>query len=246
MDESLLLKIGEVEEKHWWFAVRRLIVMRALERLDVQDSARVLEIGCGTGGFMRHLREAHPTWHIQGVEPNAAAAEAALGRECSVSLGALPHIQLPAASFDLVVALDVLEHCEDDRAAAREVHRLLADDGFVALTVPALPSLWSIHDEDNAHFRRYTRRAVEELLASSGFQAVRLTYFNTLLLPLGYASRTVANLARSRRALGVETPPAPVNALLKGLFGAEAAFVRRRDLPVGMSILAIARKGSHL
>ncbi|MDI6842826.1 MAG: class I SAM-dependent methyltransferase [Anaerosomatales bacterium] len=242
MDESLLLKIGDVEEKHWWFAVRRRIVLQAIGDAVATDDLRVLEIGCGTGGFMLHLKRSYPKWTVQGVEPNAAAVHVAQDRGCPVSVGALPDLDAPDSQTDLVIALDVLEHCEDDGAAMRRIYDILAPDGLLVVTVPALPSLWSIHDEDNAHFRRYTKASLQRLLAGSGFQTERLTYFNMLLLPLGYASRAMANVTRSRKALGVDTPPEPLNGLLKALFGLEATALRHADLPVGMSLLAVARK----
>jgi SAM-dependent methyltransferase len=140
-----------------------------------------------------------------------------------------------------VLALDVLEHCDNDTVAAAEIARVLKPGGWLVATVPALPSLWSVHDEDNAHFRRYTRRTLESVLASSGFASWRITYFNMFLLPVGYASRLAANLTGSRRALGVDAPPGLLNTGLRTVFSLEIPVLRRARLPVGMSLLAVAR-----
>ncbi len=242
MDEALLAKIGEVERDHWWFVVRRAIVLQSLEALDLPPDARVVEVGCGTGGTLAELRARHPGWRCLGVEPSAGACQVARGRGCDVVQAALPDLPLPSAAAECAVALDVLEHCEDDVAAASEMARVLADGGRLVATVPALPSLWSVHDVDNAHFRRYTRRTLASALEGAGFAIERLTYFNTLLLPLGYASRWVSRLTGSRKPLGVDLPPRPVNEVLRAVFGLEAVALRHADLPVGMSLLAIARK----
>lgn len=242
MDERLLAKIGEVEREHWWFVVRRKIVIETLEGLGVGDDAHVVEIGCGTGGTLAELSRRHPGWRCQGIEPSPSACRAARGRGCAVTQGALPDVPLADTSVDCAIALDVLEHCKDDEAAAREIERILRPGAPLIATVPALPSLWSVHDVDNAHYRRYTRPALAEALEAAGFQVERVTYFNTLLLPLGYASRLASRVTGSRKTLGVDVPPKPLNAALRTVFGIEAHAIRRIDLPVGMSLLAVARK----
>jgi SAM-dependent methyltransferase len=148
----------------------------------------------------------------------------------------------PDGGVDLLVGLDVLEHCEDDAASVREAARVLAPGGVFVLTVPALPSLWSQHDVDNAHFRRYTRSTLLEPLRAADFEIERVTYFNSLLLPAAYASRWVARATGSRKALGVDMPSKAVNETMKAVFSLEAALLRTVDLPVGMSLLTVARR----
>lgn len=242
MDQSLLMSFAEIEERHWWFAVRRRIVEAAIDAARVPEAARVLEVGCGTGGFAARLAAAHPGWRVSGVEPSEAAAGTAVQRGCDVCVGTFETLAEPEGSVDLLVALDVLEHCEDDSVSAREAARVLAPGGAFVLTVPALPSLWSQHDIDNAHFRRYTRPRLLAPLEAAGLEVERATYFNSILLPAAYASRWVARMTGSRKALGVEMPSQPVNETMKAVFSLETALLRGVDLPVGMSLLAVARK----
>lgn len=242
MDQSLLLSFADIEEHHWWFVVRRRIVEAAIEAAHVPDSARVLEVGCGTGGLIAHLSGKHPGWRVSGVEPSEAATKVAAQRGCDVCVGTFEALAEPDSSVDLLFALDVLEHCQDDSVAAREAARVLAPDGVFVLTVPALPSLWSQHDVDNAHFRRYTRSRLLEPLAVAGLMIERITYFNSLLLPAAYASRWIARATGSRKALGVGMPPRLVNEAMKAVFSLETALLRVTDLPVGMSLLAVARR----
>ena len=242
MDESLLLGFADSEETHWWFVVRRRIVEAAIAAAGLPADARVLEVGCGTGGFARHIATAHPGWRVTGIEPSGAAVAVATSRGCDVNEGTFESLAAVDGSVDLLVALDVLEHCEDDLAAAREAVRVLAPGGVFVMTVPALPSLWSQHDVDNAHFRRYTRPRLRELLGRAGLEVERSTYFNSLLLPAAYVSRWVARVTGSRKALGVDTPATPVNETMKAVFSIEVALLKRSDLPVGMSLLAVAKK----
>lgn len=242
MDESLLLSFAELEERHWWFVVRRRIVEDALRSAFDRDAASVLEVGCGTGGFSKRLAQLHPNWDVRGVEPSQQAAEVAGERGCDVCLGTFDLLPAQDSAIDLIIALDVLEHCEDDVHAAREAARVLKADGKFVLTVPALPSLWSSHDDDNRHFRRYTRSTLSSTLCQAGFAIERMTYFNSLLLPAGYASRITARATGSRKALGVELPAAPVNSAMKTIFSLEAALISRTDMPLGMSLLAVCTK----
>lgn len=242
MDQTLLLSFADLEEHHWWFVVRRRIVEDAIAAAFDLQQASVLEVGCGTGGFARHLGEQHPGWDIRGVEPSEQAACAANGRGCCVETGTFQALPAEDSSVDLVIALDVLEHCEDESAAVAEAMRVLKPGGLFVLTVPALPSLWSSHDVDNAHFRRYTRTTLTGPLAKRGFEIERMTYFNSLLLPVGYLSRWVSRATGSKKTLGVQMPSPPVNSIMRAVFSAEASLVERVDLPVGMSLLAVCRK----
>ncbi|MHB1342382.1 MAG: class I SAM-dependent methyltransferase [Coriobacteriia bacterium] len=241
MDESLLLSFENLEERHWWFVVRRRIVLDEILKR-VHDSApAVLEVGCGSGGLLRALGGLLPhATALTGVEPNEAAAHQATSLGCDVTTGTFEHLPHDDDSVDLLIALDVLEHCEDDVAAAVEAVRVLAPGGVFVLTVPALMSLWGPHDELNAHHRRYTARSLREALTSAGLTVDRITYFNTVLLPIGYITRIIARITRSHAVAGVDVPPAALNAMLQGAFSLERPWLRRFGLPIGMSLLAVA------
>lgn len=242
MDQSLLLSFKDIEERHWWFSVRRKVVLDCIRDACGAPAPRVLEVGCGSGGLLVALREALPEARsLSGVEPSEAAVSDARARGCDVCAGTFEHLPAADAGVDLLIALDVLEHCPDDVAAAREAARVLAPGGVFVVTVPALMALWGPHDERNAHHRRYTARSLASALSSAGLGLERVTYFNTLLLPLGYATRVFARLTGSTAATGVDIPPAGANALLKAVFSLERPWLRRFGLPIGMSLLAVAR-----
>lgn len=242
MDEQLLVTFAVLEERHWWFLSRRRIVEDALDRYVSSETQSVLDVGCGTGGFINHLAGLHENWSIRGVEPSHGAASHAVKSGCSVEVGTFESLPAEDSSVDALTALDVIEHCEDDAAACLEAMRVLRPGGYFLLTVPALPSLWSQHDVDNRHFRRYTTETLRRPLQSAGFDIVRVTYFNSLLLPVAYVSRWFSRLTGSRKALGMGLPPAPLNELLRRTFLLEAGLLRTLDLPVGMSLLALCRK----
>lgn len=242
MDEALLLSFDELEERHWWFVVRRKIVMDAVRRWAPEPTESILEVGCGTGGTLRALSEEFPHARVSGVEPVADAVAAGCRKGCSVTLGSFDRLPAEDASVDLLLTLDVLEHLDDDVAGLAEACRVLRPGGRLVVTVPALPSLWGPHDELNAHRRRYLRAGLSDAIEASGLRVERATYFNSVLLPLGYVGRVGGRLLGLKSDPAVNLPAAPVNAAMRGFFSAEVPWLRRADLPCGMSLLAVASK----
>jgi SAM-dependent methyltransferase len=157
---------------------------------------------------------------------------------------------LPALpeSVDAITALDLLEHIADDAAAVAELARALRPGGVLVVTVPALPFLWSEHDEALDHLRRYRAKRLREVLEGAGLKVERLSPLITLLLlPIG-ALRLVQRVLRRKNARAETAfivPPALVNMLLTWLLWAESQWALRWNLPVGVSLIAVARKGER-
>jgi SAM-dependent methyltransferase len=145
-------------------------------------------------------------------------------------------------SYDLVLMLDVLEHIEDDAGALERVHGVLQPGGHAIVTVPALPSLWSRHDEVNHHFRRYRRAPLRGLLQAAGFEVRELRYLFLWTLGLMYVRKLVANGQGAGYRVGI--PPRPVNAIFRGLSALEGWCFRatRRGPPLGSSLLAVVQR----
>jgi SAM-dependent methyltransferase len=231
-----------LERQHWWFRGRRRILARLLEGLRLPARARILDVGCGTGANGPVLSAAG--WSV-GVD--AAALPLGLGRTAErthaarlrADAGRLP---FAGASFDLVCALDVLEHLDDDAAAARELRRVLCPGGALVVFVPALRLLWGLQDEVSHHRRRYDRAALAGLVAGAGLAIERLTFFNTLLFPPILAARLAMRLWRPRQLDSENVVGGPLtNRLAELIFSAEAPLLGRLDLPVGVSLACVAR-----
>ena len=231
------------EETHWWFAARRSIVLHILRReLRGSGPLRLLDIGCGAGGMLAHLREFGAVW---GVDPSPEAVTYAAAKGAAeVRHGTLPD-GLPfgaADRFDVITLLDVLEHVDDDLGSLRTIGGLLAPGGLLLLTVPAFPFLWSGHDVVNEHKRRYTRSTLRERLLAAGLEITMLSYCNsTLFLPIAgvRALKRWSEPSEPRPDLGVV--PRPLNALLRTVFAAERHVIGTAPLPFGVSLIATAR-----
>ncbi|MBU1377242.1 MAG: class I SAM-dependent methyltransferase [Alphaproteobacteria bacterium] len=228
-----------IEHQHWWFRARRKILADQLSRLKLPANASILEVGCGPGGNLAMLSR---FGKVVAIEPDAESRRyAAESTGVTVLDGGLPD-GLPTFDkpFDLIAALDVIEHLDQDAASLVALRKLLAPGGVLFTTVPAHPWLWSRHDELHHHKRRYRREAYVALLKSAGFDVQRVTFFNAVLFPMIALARAVKLGERSGRA-DDSLPSKPVNAILEGAFGSEAFMLRHVNLPFGVSILAVAR-----
>jgi SAM-dependent methyltransferase len=239
MDQLLMKTMLDVDEHHWWYRGRRRIIRSELDRLPLPQAARVLDAGCGSG---RTLEELEPYGEVHGIELDPQAAEFARSRGVGeVQIGRLEDLPWPDATFDLITCLDVIEHTPDDRATLTELRRVCKPGGWLLVTVPAYQALWSMHDDANHHYRRYSRSTLRAAAHDSGWQLHRMTSFNSLLL----APAAAVRLAQRRAPNSEYTPeirlgPTWLNALLERPLRIEARWLARgRTLPAGLSLMAI-------
>lgn len=245
-----------VEDDHWWYTGMRRVADALLGgcvnggasaapnaigrgRLDVLDA------GCGTGGNSAHLRR---YGRVTGIDfaPEALyfARERPGLRLARATVEALPFAD---GSFDLVLSNDVLCHLgvASDVAAVREFARVLRPGGVLFLQLPAYQWLRSHHDEAVQTGHRYTARELRSLLRAGGLRVRRLTYANSVLLPVAAAWRTLNRVWPRRTAAersDVRPVAAPLNAAMRTALALEAVLLARRNLPFGLSVIGVAQK----
>jgi SAM-dependent methyltransferase len=232
----------ELEDQHWWFQGRSRIVATLMGQLGLPEHAKMLDLGCGTGGNLQMLSG---FGSVTGVELDDTAADLARQRgHAPVLSGSLPD-NLPVAEgdFDCVTLFDVLEHVPQDAESLATVNRLLRPGGSVFITVPAFMFLWGPHDEAHHHQRRYRAKQLRGLLTNAGFGIEKLSYYNTWLFPPAALVRLLRKIVPGGDAgLEVALPPKWLNGLLRGLFASERHVLSRANFPFGVSLLAVARK----
>jgi SAM-dependent methyltransferase len=226
-----LALIERLEGSHFWFAGRRALVERLLDRHLSRRGDAALDVGCGTGSFLPVL--ARYAEHVVGVDPLAEEG----GELVRASAEDLP---FDPGSFDVVVALDVLEHV-DDFTALSEVRRVLRPGGIVVLTVPALPMLWSARDELATHRRRYRRRELVRLVERAGLNVEETAYYQFMLLPLVVLSRALGRL-RPAATIREEQPPELLNRVFVRVNQLEVRLGARLRLPAGSTLALAAQK----
>ena len=242
MDADTYTQMAGHEGRHWWFVGRRAVIAGLLDRIALPASARILEAGCGTGGNLAYLQR---LGSVAAFEPHLPAVAIARSRHptATVEDGALPdRLPFPDESFDLVAALDVLEHVEDDVAALDALVRLAKPGGYLIVTVPTHPFLWGRHDVRLHHKRRYGVRDLRDLCRHRETELLYFGPFNTLLAPIAVTARIAEKILPLNFGNQERLPLRPINAGLATIFALEGRLVRHTRLPFGLSHAAVLRR----
>lgn len=244
MEQHVYAEQFELEDEHWWFQGRRAVIWALLSRAGIAPTTsglRLLDAGCGTG---RNLLEFSSLGEAFGVDPAPEAIEFCHRRGLErAQPGRAESLPFEDHVFDLLLATDVLEHVPDDRVALRELHRVSAPGAMLLATVPAYMWLWSRHDEEYHHFRRYTWPRLAAALADTGWEPVHFSYFNSLLLAPVAAVRLLGRRhAEVDARPDLRLTPRRLNRSLRAVLALEARAIRRGvRLPAGVSIGAVCR-----
>lgn len=239
MEAAYARRYRALWDHHWWWRSRESLLLAEIGRLARSSRiASLLDIGCGDGLFFDALAR---FGEVEGIEPDATLLGDPRWRD-RIAVERLGPGFRPARSYDLTLMLDVLEHIEDDRAALASARELTRPGGALLLTVPALPWLWSRHDEANAHFRRYRPAELRDKLGEVGFAVESVRYFFAWTVAPMLLRRWLAPAGRGAADYEVAIPPEPMNGLLAALSRAEHAVGRFVSWPFGSSLLAIARR----
>ena len=241
--EERLLRLIEIDRKHFWFRGRRSLVMGLL-RTHLRPGAKdLLDLGSGSGSFAIALD--HAGFRMIAIDflPSGLRrlrVEAPLVRAIQSSAERLP---VEGCCCDAAIALDVLEHLNDEAAVA-ELHRILRPGGCLIVTVPAFGWLWSYRDTAAGHKRRYTRRMLVDRLTDAGFVVERTGYYQCLLFPLAVVTRAFGRQSQRTRDWE-DAPHALINALFSLVNGLEVAAGKYIRWPFGSSLYAVARRGER-
>lgn len=239
--------LRSVEDHHWWYAcLRRLAGSELRSRLPAE--ARVLDVGCGTGGMMAALRDWAPGWELAGIDQDAAAVRHCADRRlCGIVQGDAGALPFASESFDAVVCLDVLYHADvDEGAALDEIERVLMPGGILVLNLPAFECLRGSHDAAVCGARRYVSCHVRNLLQAHKLNAMMIHYWNAWLFVPTLVWRQWSRRTARNRPNGVASdvwlPRKRVNDALSVAARVDARLCRALKLPFGSSIFAAAQK----
>ena len=245
--DRLLELTYRAEQSHFWFRGFRQYMKPALARATQGvRSPRILDCGCGTGSNLEMLR---PYGDAVGFDLTRIGPEFAKAHGHRVAQASISDIPFLSGTFDLVTSFDVFQTLPDavEQSAIVEISRVLKPGGWVLLHVAALEMLHGKHSVLSEETRRYTRQSLRTLVESADLRIQRLTFDHFSLLPMMLPVRIWHRLTAKDGVVQagegeITVPVAPVNALLTALVSLEALALRAVDMPIGSSLMCLARK----
>jgi len=229
-------------QQHWWWQARAVIIGQVVAKTFAEKpKPEILDVGCGAGVFWDKLP---PGSKMTGLEPDPLLGAQAAQRGRVIPSG-WEKAEIPDATYDGLLLLDVLEHLTDEVAALQKARRVLKPGGFLILTVPALMLLWSQHDLANGHVKRYVLDEMAPLLKRTGFKIVQKRYLFSWFVPAFFMRKILLppqkNTNPNDLQYSVSIPSAPVNALLKTIALINTRVDPYCPLPWGSSLLVCAQ-----
>lgn len=236
-----LRMIQAIEQNHFWFLGRRVLVLSLMKRFIPNKVTTLLDVGCGTGFNLQYWDNFADNVigldRLAGYSAHHQVPEKPLQTVVS-DVCALP---VQPSSADAAVALDVLEHVPDEFMLS-EVNRSLITGGLFFVTVPAIEWLWSSRDEAAGHLRRYNKRSLRTVIEKAGFEVLYLNFYQCLLFPLVALSRVIGRSGESTSHME-ETPGVVVNKILSWITQFEVKMTRMGvRFPLGSTLVAVMRK----
>ena len=244
MVDRLLDLTRQAEANHFWYRGFRNYLLPVFHAAVAGRSRiRILDVGCGTGYNLGLLARHGAAF---GLDLNERGLALARQEGRPLMRADTAHLPFADGTFDLVTSFDMMQCIPTDREAVREMARVVKPGGVVVVSMAALDVLHGDHSEVWREYRRYTRASARALAEQAGLRVERVAFMFAVLFPLLLVSRGVQRLTRRFREVRDDTditiPPAPVNGLLSWLLRAEATLSRRVGMPVGSSLLVVARK----
>lgn len=243
-DASYFKDMFALEASHFWSRSRNRLMVWALQRYFSQ-AKNFFEIGCGTGFVLSGIKEARPKLKISGSELCSAALPYVARRLEEVNLFQMDARRIPfQEEFDVIGALDVLEHIEQDDIVLSSMYRAVRRGGGIIVAVPQHPFLWSQFDEHSHHVRRYSSNELKAKIKNAGFKIERITSFVSLLFPLVIASRMkLKKLDSKYDHIAAMKVSIWQNVFLEKILDFERVLISAGlSFPAGSSLLVIAQK----
>ena len=238
-------KYHSVEEKHWWFVGRREIIVKLIKKIFTQSkNIKILEIGCSGGPLLKLLLSQGYSQAI-GIDNSKRAIQLCKERglkNVHVMDGVKPNFD--REEFDIIIASDVLEHIQNDKKAIKAWKGILKKGGVIICFVPALRILWSKHDEDNKHYRRYTKNDLKTLFLQNNYWIVRSSYWNFFLFFPALIYRLLLGfILRKFPSSQLQQSNSLLNFVLSQILKIENVILNMGfNFPIGISSFVIARK----
>ncbi|MEI6288247.1 MAG: class I SAM-dependent methyltransferase [bacterium] len=236
--------MNRLENSHPWFIAKKKFLVFSLNKFVRGQKLKVLDVGCGTGAILQLLED--QGYDATGIDFSEIAVDYCQDKKLNVLKGSAEKLIFSDSTFDVIVAMDLLEHLKNDLVAVEEFRRVLKPGGLAIIAVPAHPSLFSIHDEELQHYRRYGRKQFLDLF-NHGWTVEKISWIHGLiLLPIMF-KRFLAKVGFIKGQSSDVRPVGKITeVVLNVLYKVELFYYKIFGrLPFGLSLLLVVRKNSH-
>lgn len=245
MNTSEYAEMYNLESFYWWFVARRQLLETLIKEIAKETTEPLmLDVGCGTGINYSVMSKYGTVISTDFAEEALTFSKTrGVGELVRSSIETLPFKQ---ASFEVITALDVLEHVDDDLKALDDLRRIMKDGGLLVITVPAYGFLWSEHDEALHHRRRYAASELRNKLTRAEFDVERISYYITFLFfPILFMRFLQSIFKKSVQAKTSHIIlPRWLNSFLVSILAVERFMLKWVNFPFGVSLVCLARKRS--
>lgn len=231
-------------DSYWWFVGRRKILRNLIKKFSAGNKPSLaLDAGCGTGYFMQDLKEfAFPI----GIDNSEHSLSYAKKKTKNIIRGDICNMPFKDEAFDLITTLGVLynETVTDDDAAIKEFSRVLKNNGILIIDESAYNFLRSRYNASWGAIRRYTRSQLSAKLKSNGFEILKSSYWNMLMLPIAYLLIKTENLLKAKepRYYKISEMNGVLNRVLKKYLYFEAFLLKHFNMPFGTMVFIVGRR----
>jgi len=240
MREDLFKDILDQEKLHWWHKSKQKLIRLLVEKYVNKKSPKILDVGCGTGMIIEKLADIAKMW---GVDSHVDAIKICKGKGLNrIKKGKSEKLPFRNSFFDCLTVLDVLEHTNDSKSI-EEFRRVLKKGGILILTVPGYPWMWSEWDRILGHKKRYTKQTLTRILNKNQFNIVKISYlYSFLLIPAFLIRRFKERLPLKSYSSDFSINFGFINYLLKYIAKIEIWYLERKNIPFGLTLIAVAEK----
>ncbi len=258
MEQHTYAIMNRVEDSHWWFVGRRAILESFMRRIvdslesrlqaantpakaGTPSAISILDVGCGTGANLEMLAQFGDS---EGVDVSDDALEFCRSKGLKVHKGLAEELPFEDESFEIVTALDVVEHLDDDVSGLKEMHRVLKKGGKSLIFVPAFMWLWGVQDDISNHRIRYNRNQIVERLEKAGFEIERATYANITFFAPILLGRMLMKITGIKPESENNINVSALNGIFGKIFSAESLWLKNFNFPFGVSIVIVAKRSA--
>ena len=239
MEEYFYNLLYKHENEHWWYWVRRKLVHKLIRLYKPSLSQlTILDIGCGTGKLSKEMKQ---YGKVVSIDKSEQAIKFCKQNGLDAEQSSIENYKADK-QFDIIVALDILEHCQDDKKAIEKINKLLKDGGIAIIFVPALKIFWGRQDIVSHHFRRYTYDNLRFVFQNSGFMVLTQSYFNFFLAGPIFVARKITNLLNTKFDSELKYNNSVINSVCRFIFNIETCLIPKIKLPFGVSLLGVYKK----